>query len=541
MDASQALLGGDGRVRAPLRGRRKGEWNPKRPHGPRANEDHARLAVARRHLHRSAPSRTAARRLPPRPRFLAAASRPSLRRTCRRTRRASGLDDARRTVHATSTRATMRWMGRGQEAWRPRVLVLSGPTASGKSALALRLAEKLHGEVISADSAQVFRGMDVGADKADAQQRRRAAHHMLDLVEPGEKARFSAGAFAQQARDAATSIAARGKVPIAVGGSGMYLRWFVHGAPNAPPSAPKGEGQALQAIQEAHEALGEGADDEARWEAAKQRLVQAGDPTYAKQLKNNDYRRLRRALEVVLETGQPMSSFKAGRTNEPVRHNDECNVRNEGDWAGVRSGTWEELDMDFRCFFLCPSSRILLYRRIDARCEHMLRHGILEESFALWKKGLRAGCCSATQSIGYRHMLDLLERYFESSDEILGWKHVESTLLKHQQDTRRLATKQMTWFRGENLYRWMDSPDTNCEESIEKVADRIVEEFNADRPRPGDQGTRGLVEKEELRALKAYRTELTIFQDVAEQEKVLELLHRMKQEVVASSPVSSAL
>lgn len=428
-----------------------------------------------------------------------------------------------------------------RSALRPRVLVLSGPTASGKTALALRLAEKMQGEIISADSAQVFRGMDVGADKADTQQRRRAKHHMIDLVDPGDKERFSAGTFAQRARETAKTIAERGKVPIAVGGSGMYLRWFVHGAPKAPPSDPKGERKAQTAIEKAHEELEDNASEEDRWEAAKQVLVQAGDPEYAEQLKNNDYRRLRRALEVVLETGRPMSSFKAGQGTGYKNEGEARTNREDGDWAGVRSGTWEELDMDFRCFFLCPSNRIVLYRRIDARCEQMMQQGILQESFSLWKKGLRAGCCSATQSIGYRHMLEMLDRYFESSQEVPDWKEVEDALLKHQQDTRRLATKQMTWFRGENLYRWMDSPDTDHEDSIEGVANRIIEEFKADRPCPGDQGTRGLVNKEELRALKAYRTELRIFQDSTQRDKVLQLLQHFKHEVAVPSPASSVL
>lgn len=164
-----------------------------------------------------------------------------------------------------------------------KIVVITGPTAVGKTRAALAVAQRLGGEIVSADSVQVYRGLDVGSDKAPFEERCGISHHLLDVLEPREE--FSAAEFFSRARKASVDVLQRGKTPVVVGGTGFYLRWFVHGRPNTPAPDPQTAAQAQtildQAWQKAQEVKGGLLTAEERWEAGAQAIAAAGDCTAA--------------------------------------------------------------------------------------------------------------------------------------------------------------------------------------------------------------------------------------------------------------------
>jgi len=371
------------------------------------------------------------------------------------------------------------------EALKPRkVLVIAGPTAVGKTRLSLSVARALGGEVVSADSVQVFEGLDVGSSKLPEAEREGIKHHLLDIADPRRD--VGAGEFVEKAWAAMDDVLRRGKTPVVVGGTGMYLRWLIEGKPDTPPSSPEasalaratlrrvaGEAAAV-AERAARDALrpDEGGDDEggsldaaslervrlagelAGWRAAMRVLSEAGDATAATRLARNDWYRAERALEVVTSTGKPVTEF------------------------GAPTLAGREKKYDFVCVAL-SSPRIRLYRRIDARVEEMVRDGMLAESAAMLLSGIKPGSTPASRAIGYRQTMDfLVEQSAQSAQSALGLKsekndddgtatgtrpcehaafmaYVEET----QRATRAFAKRQFTWFRGEKegRYRWLDT------------------------------------------------------------------------------------
>jgi len=273
---------------------------------------------------------------------------------------------------------------------RIKVVVISGPTAVGKSALAESIARSLPGgaELISADSVQVYRGMDIGSAKPTPQEQAAVAYHLLDIAEPDDE--YNAADFATDAHDAAKQIAARGALPIVVGGTGFYLQWLVFGRPGAPPATADASARAEAAI----EAF---AGD---WAAAKSAALEM-DPVYCETvLKDNDWFRLRRVFEVHYTCGQPLSSFE----------------RPQGKDFSLEqvAGALRNAPFDFRCFFL-HRSRLDIFRDIDRRCELMLAQGLIQECAALVRAGrLRRGAAAglgageervAERAIGYRQVV----------------------------------------------------------------------------------------------------------------------------------------
>jgi tRNA dimethylallyltransferase len=338
----------------------------------------------------------------------------------------------------------------------PKVIVLAGPTASGKSAVSLLLAEKLDGEVINADSVQVYRGLDVGSAKLPFEERRGIPHHLIDVVEPLVDNDFSAGTFYGLARKAIEEIIARGKTPIVVGGTGLYLRWLVHGRPSTKPTSEAGRAWAHKAVEAAVAAAeeakrkeglggdeGEGAGppppppkltNEERWAAACSALAAAGDPAAAERVSrevNNEYRLLR-ALAALYEAGPGVTlgsleapglvgGVKTKKEEEKVEHEDkDGNGNGNGNDNGAssssppapspprsRSPSPPLLDYDFRCFFLHAPSRETAYRRIDERAEGIVAGGLFAEAAALLlAKGGLPAACSATRAIGYRQAME---------------------------------------------------------------------------------------------------------------------------------------
>lgn len=290
---------------------------------------------------------------------------------------------------------------------KKRVIVISGPTCCGKSKLAMELAQAMDGEIISADSMQVYRGMDIGTAKATQEERLLVPHHLIDIRDIHEH--FNVVDFFYEARQACQQILDRGNVPIVAGGSGFYLHSLLYGPPSGPPSVP----EVRKALEDEIEKLGS--------EALYARLVEM-DPLYAKSITKNDKQKIVRALEIMTLTNKKVS--KLG-------------------WKGRR----KPQNYDFRCWFLHrPKDK--LYERIDKRCEKMLKDKFLEEVRRLDAQGLKQNT-SASQAIGYRQALEFLQTS-QSPEEY------EEFVKNFKQATRHYAKRQFTWFRKEPLFRWLD-------------------------------------------------------------------------------------
>jgi tRNA dimethylallyltransferase len=278
-------------------------------------------------------------------------------------------------------------------------LALVGPTASGKTALAAELAEAFDAEIVCADSMTIYRGMDVGTAKPSAAERARVPHHLLDIAEPGE--RFTVARFQAAARAALDDIAARGKRALIVGGSGLYFRAIVD-ALEFPPHDP-----AVRARLEREDP------------AALAERLKTLDPVAAGAIDARNPRRVVRALEVVEITGRPFSSFR-----------DAWERYGEVAVAGVRV------------------EGPVLNARIDARLRAMLAAGLLDEVRALLDRGFRDAVTSAP-AIGYREAADLLEGRIDAD----GFADAAARA------TRRLARRQMSWFRRDPRVRWFDGAE----------------------------------------------------------------------------------
>lgn len=290
---------------------------------------------------------------------------------------------------------------------KKRVIVISGPTCCGKSKLAMELAQAMDGEIISADSMQVYRGMDIGTAKATMEERLLVPHHLIDIRDIHEH--FNVVDFFYEARQACQQILDRGNVPIVAGGSGFYLHSLLYGPPSGPPSIP----EVRKALEDEIEKLGS--------EVLYARLVEM-DPIYAKSITKNDKQKIVRALEIMTITNKKVS--KLG-------------------WKGRR----KPQNYDFRCWFLHrPKDK--LYERIDKRCDKMLKEGFLDEVRRLDAQGLKQNT-SASQAIGYRQALEFLQTS-QSPEEY------ELFVKNFKQATRHYAKRQFTWFRKEPLFRWLD-------------------------------------------------------------------------------------
>ena len=406
-------------------------------------------------------------------------------RWCAVPTRAEGAGPTGSASHPAEERADKAFTRSVPAASPPRkskVLVIAGPTAVGKTRLSLSVAKALGGEVVSADSVQVFRGLDVGSSKLPEDQREGIKHHLLDIADPDRE--VGAGEFVEKAWAAMDDAIRRGKTPVIVGGTGMYLRWLIEGKPNTPPSDPEASATAkatlrraadeaaARAERETREALHADDEDEldaaaaervrvagelAGWRAAMRVLSEAGDATAATRLAQNDWYRAERALEVVTSTGKPVTAFEAPPDGLP------------------------EDKYDFTCVAL-SSPRATLYRRIDARVEEMVRDGVLAESASMLLAGIAPGSTPASRAIGYRQTMDFLARRADrletdETDETEGddafcshdafLAYVEET----QRATRAFAKRQFTWFRGEKegRYFWLDVSLAETHDALTKA------------------------------------------------------------------------
>jgi tRNA dimethylallyltransferase len=288
-----------------------------------------------------------------------------------------------------------------------KILIICGPTASGKSDLALQLAKNLNAEIVNADSMQIYRGLDIGTAKPSPEQQAEIHHHLIDIVEPDQP--FSAADFSLQADNAISDIIHRGKRVIVVGGTGLYIRSLLYGLVDSPGGA----GALRQSLHDEADLLGK--------EAMLERL-RTVDPTLADSLHQNNIVRIIRALEVYHLTGIPLSSHQKEHGFSTKRYN------------SLQVG----ISVD----------RTLLYKRIDDRVERMMACGLLNEVSELLIAGFNRDLKSM-RSIGYK----------ESVAYLRGELSKEECTRLIQQNSRRYAKRQCTWFKADQNTLWFEYPD----------------------------------------------------------------------------------
>lgn len=285
-----------------------------------------------------------------------------------------------------------------------RLICICGPTASGKTALSVALAKQLHTEIISADSMQIYRGMDIGTAKPDLAERQGVVHHLLDICAPQEP--FSVARYVELADAAAQDILARGMTPVVAGGTGLYMDALIE------CSTFSGE-ETDTTVREKYQRIAAEQGNLAVHEALRQ-----VDPESADRLHPNNLKRVIRALEVYEQTGMTIGAFNRSHKREKPKYQ-----------------AWK--------IGICPSERPVLYDRIDRRVDHMLSAGLLEETRRLLEQGALTG--TAAQAIGYKELLAYLEGKASLSDCV--------QLLK--QRSRNYAKRQLTWLKRDDSIHWI--------------------------------------------------------------------------------------
>ncbi len=287
-----------------------------------------------------------------------------------------------------------------------RVIVITGPTATGKTALSVALAQALNGEIISADSMQIYKGMDIGTAKVTPEETMGIAHHMVDIADPKEN--FSVSRWVDMAAEACEDIFARGKVPIIAGGTGLYIDSLLSGRDFA--AAPETDEALRERLSEEYDSIGGEAFRE------KLRLV---DAERAEKLHPSDKKRLTRAMEVYILTGETITAHDERTRALPKRY--------------------ESLRLA-----LTYENRETLYSRIDRRVDAMVDMGLFDEVESLLRSGLEEGS-TAMQAIGYKEVA----AYFA------GRLSREEAIDKIKQESRRYAKRQLTWLRRDSGIHWI--------------------------------------------------------------------------------------
>lgn len=303
---------------------------------------------------------------------------------------------------------------------RKRVIIISGPTGCGKSEFSLMLADKIGGEIISADSMQVYKGMDIGTAKPTQAERDLVPHHLIDIRNISES--FNVVDFYYEARKCCQMILARDNIPIIVGGSGFYLHALIYGPPSGPPSIP----EIRKSLEEEMEKLG--------LEVLYERLKKQ-DPEYASTVTKSDKQKIIRGLEIIAVTGKKVSRLSWKTRLRPLTYN-------------------------FHPWFL-HRPKEQLYQRIDKRCDKMLEAGFLNEVENLVAQGLKNNS-SASQAIGYRQALEYLASQRTAAD-------YQKFISEFKQASRHYAKRQMTWFRREPTFRWLDLNIHDYEVAIDMI------------------------------------------------------------------------
>ena len=302
-------------------------------------------------------------------------------------------------------------------------LALLGPTASGKSRLAMQLAERLPVEIVSVDSALVYRGLDIGTAKPSAEERRLVPHHLVDLVDPDQP--YSAGQWRADAIRKTLEVLERGKTPLLVGGTMLYFRALVAGLDQLPQADPEVRRQIdLQAAQ-------------AGWPALHAEL-QKVDPEAAQRIGPTDSQRIQRALEVWRLTGTPLTR--------------------------LQTGTRPELPFGLRAFALFPSDRVLLKEKIARRFDAMLRDGLVEEVAGLRKRFNLSPAMPSMRAVGYRQVWEFLD----------GGSSAAQMREQAINATRQLAKRQLTWLRSfPDLFRLDPGSGEDAPVALQLLLDQL--------------------------------------------------------------------
>ena len=303
------------------------------------------------------------------------------------------------------------------------LICIAGPTASGKTALSIALAKELGAEIVSCDSMQVYKGMDIGTAKPTLEEMENIPHHMLSVAEPWED--FSVGKYCSLATPIVDDIIARGKTVIIVGGTGLYMDALIKGNDFAPvPSTGRREELEQLAAEQGIEAVIE--------------QLRAVDPESADRLHPSDQKRIIRAMEVYLETGETITAHNRKTQLIPPRYNP----------------VW---------FALEDADRASLYARIDKRVEVMLEQGLIKEIQGLLDAGIPEKC-TAMQAIGYKEFVDAIR----------GRSSMETATALVQQSSRKYAKRQLTWFRRNSAIHWLVRQKNEGTEEILAKARQVL-------------------------------------------------------------------
>jgi tRNA dimethylallyltransferase len=291
---------------------------------------------------------------------------------------------------------------------KPKVIVICGPTGSGKTAAAIPLAVRFKGEIISADSMQIYRYMDIGTAKPTRAEQQQVGHHLIDVAAPDES--FSAARYADMARNVISRLQPEGTVPFVVGGTGLYIKALLKGLFPTEPVDPTVRSRLKK------DAVVHGA-------AVLHRRLADCDPEAARRIQPNDTYRILRALEIYESSGRSISQLQSehGFSEKP--------------FSVLKIG----LDID----------RNRLYERINMRVDYMIRAGLLQEVKNLLGRGY-APTLKSMQSIGYRHLVDFIQGR-------LSWPEALRTF---KRDTRRYAKRQLTWFKADSEINWIADENT---------------------------------------------------------------------------------
>ena len=306
----------------------------------------------------------------------------------------------------------------------PPAVFLMGPTASGKTDLAVALSKSYPFEIISVDSALIYKGMDIGTAKPEPEVLAEAPHHLIDILDPSES--YSAADFRQDAIALMTDITNRGRIPLLVGGTMMYFKVLRDGM----ASMPSADNSVRQKLLDKAEEKG--------WAFLHQQLVEV-DPQAAQRIKPTDTQRLQRALEVYELTGKPLS-----------------------EWHQEQEA--QKLPWEITSLALAPEDRAVLHERIAFRFRLMLENGFLDEAKALYDRGDLMVNMPAVRSVGYR------QAWFYLDGELSYEEMVEKGIIA----TRQLAKRQLTWLRGWQDVHWLDTLSPSLEQDALKVLQPVL-------------------------------------------------------------------
>lgn len=306
------------------------------------------------------------------------------------------------------------------------LLILTGPTAVGKTDLSIALAKKINGAVISADSMQVYRGMDIGSAKVTPEEMQGVSHYLIDVLNPEDE--FHVVRFQEMAKEALAEIYAKGQIPIIAGGTGFYIQALLYDIDFTEQNEDTAlrEHYAKLAAEHGNEYLHE--------------MLRQVDPVSAQMIHANNVKRTIRALEYFEKTGEPIS-----------KHNEQERAK--------------ESPYDFR-YFVLTDERAHLYERIDRRVDLMLEAGLVDEVKRLRAQGCHKGMVSM-QGLGYKEILSWLE----------GEISYEEAVYLLKRDTRHFAKRQLTWFRRERDVIWLNKPNFDYDDS--RILDEILNNITA--------------------------------------------------------------